>query len=238
MKRPLIHTIIILLILGLSACQESDEQDSSVKENSDQSMASRGDKPIQKLNFKTLVVSPSEFISWVKDPENGLVKTRQINDLQFSLTYLPPAFMICNDLKKENISKKELAELALQYEDFEYYLLKIEALESGMELAKYKVSNRKEYEDRIRYYSFNMQNDLIAKLETGEEVYCELYHFERTYNITPYSSFLIGFPKEFIANSKERTIILEEKVFNKGNIKFKWTTAEMNNIPQIEVLKS
>jgi len=238
MKKHLINIMTILLILGFSSCHESDEHDSTRLGISNESVVSKGDKPMQKFNFKTLVVTPSEFVSWVKDPENGLVKTRQINDIQISLTYLPPAFMICNELKKENISKKELVELAIQYEDFEYYLLKIEALESGMELAKYQVSNRKEYEDRIKYYSFNMQNDLIVKLETGEEVPCELYHFERTYNITPYSSFLIGFSKEFMANSKERTIILEEKVFNKGTIKFKWNTAEMNNIPQIEVLKS
>lgn len=238
MKNYFFISIILVVILVIFSCQDNDEYDSIIVENSIERRTSNEDNSIKNINFKTQVVSPSEFVNWVKDSNNGLVKIKQINDIQVSLTYLPSAFMIINDLKKENITKKELAAIAIQYEDFEYYLLKIEALKSGKELAKYKISNKGEYEERIKYYSFNMQYDLKAVLDSGNEVPCELYHFERTYNITPYSSFLIGFPKEFIGNSKERTIVLEEKIFNKGTIKFKWSTDEMNNIPQIEVLKS
>lgn len=234
-----LHIISTLLVVVFFACEDSDKSfDKTTIKTSEVNYEMGEAGETNNYNFTKETVLPSAFVSWVKNPEHGLVKTRKINDIQISLTYLPPAYMVCNDLKKDEISEEELAQLSAQYEDFEYYLLKIEALESGLELAKYQVANQQEYEGRIKYYSFNMQNDLMAKTTEGKEVPCELYHFERTYNITPYSSFLIGFAKEYMKGVKERTIILDEKIFNKGIVKFKWTNSEMNNIPQVELLRS
>jgi hypothetical protein len=236
MKNKGLYIILLaLLFIGYSCQNEKNEFDQISDKIDLEQQFQEGDLTPQ-FNFTSKVLSPSEYVKWVKDPLNGLVKTKQINDLQFSITYLPSLYMICNDLKKDKITKNELLDLSIQYEDFEYYLLKIEALESELELAKYKVRNQAEYEERIKYYSFGMQRDIIAEIESETQVPCELYHFERTYNITPYSSFLIGFPKDAIGDSKERTIVLNEQIFNKGLVKFKWTTAEQDNIPQIELL--
>jgi|TARA_B110000438_G_C15617304_1_gene564916 hypothetical protein len=181
-------------------------------------------------------LSATNYIAWVKNEDNQLNRSKTIQDIRFRVNYLPLDYMLCNELKKSNVSKKELELLKQEYNGMEYYELKIEALKFNDELAKYQLQSQGQYQERIQYLAFDMQNNISLQTEDNRLVECKLYHFERTYGITPYSTFLLGFSKEDIAAAKERTIVIDDKLFNKGLIKFNWTEQALNNVPKLSVI--
>ena len=64
---------------------------------------------------------------------------------------------------------------------------------------------------------------------------CTLFHFERAYDIAPLATFLLGFPKVKSKNS-QRTFFFQDKVFNKGIIKFTYTSEELSQIPKLKTI--
>src|SRR5690606_24532770 len=111
------------------------------------------------------------------------------------------AYMVCTEIKNEKISKQQFVSIAAQYEDFEYYMLKIEAMGFNQELAKFQLSSTQDYEKRIKYFAFAMQQDISIETENGNSFPCEIFHFERIYNIAPYTTFMLGFAKENLKNT-------------------------------------
>ena len=121
----------------------------------------------------------------------------------------------------------------------EYYELKIQIDDFIEETIKYELQDMTEYQNRLSYLSFNMQKDLTMKVNDNKLAPCKLYHYERTYGLAPYTKVLIGFSKEDIGESTlERTIILNDRLFNKGLIKFNYSSSTLLEIPKIAVFHS
>ncbi len=192
-------------------------------------------EPVHEIYFE-LQLDPKEYISWFKDRYHDIAKQKTIQDISYSVNYLPVEYMVCNELKKEKVSAQELEALQKEYEGMEYYELKIQALGHNDELAKYQLFSPQQYQERIKYMAFDMQKNIKLINDQNKESDCKLYHFERTYGITPHSTFLIGFSKEDIGITNERTIVINDQLFNKGLIKFNWTEQTLNNVPKLSVI--
>ena len=181
------------------------------------------------------LLTPSAFIRWVKDPENALLKTQHAREVTYSATYLPTDYMVCNSLRKEAISFQEMDSLSREFSEVEYYLLRIE-VPGTKSPAHYNLSSVTEYQLRISYLSFDMQNHLTLKTEDGEEVPCEFYVFERSFNMAPYHTFLIGFPKNRLVDSPTRHLIFRDHLFGLGAFSFDWDTTQFNAIPKVKLV--
>jgi len=242
---PLFLALLLPLILLLHSCDEEVEPKEDKKVTPinivDYSNdihignVSENTQELQVFNFK---LSPIDYVNWVNNKgENNLIKHKQIDEFTYSLKYLPIEYMICNELKKKTVTQFEIDSLYDDYSGMEYYELRIKIEAFNDETAKYGVASMAEYQQRIVYMSFAMQNDIIAQIEGQEDISCKLFHFERTYGVAPYATFLMGFSKEDIGESApERTIVFEDNIFNKGLIKFNWESSQLENVPQIEVL--
>ena len=236
---------ILILTIGITSCTDQskeseidDTSENAVKSgnhNQDRALAAIGSKfnnTSQTTRVPQKKLKPSEFVKWVKS--SHLKKTKSIQEIEYSLNYLPTEYLVFNELKTNKVSSTQLESVSESYNDMEYYELRLR-VPTGLEVAKYKLGSSS-YEDRIKYLSFELQNDIKAVIETSEEVKCVLSHFERTYNVSPYTTILLGFPKDNLAEAKERTIVLEDKIFGNGIIKFHWTKEQINNIPKVELL--
>lgn len=180
------------------------------------------------------LLAPANYVKWVEDPKNGLRKEKEIKDIIFSLLYQPAEYIICEDRKKESISSEELKKELDDHSELEYYNLKIGAKDAGSELLKYKLSNGGEYTKRVDYYAFKFEKDI--ELVAGDDtIPCSIFHFERAFDVAPYSSFLIGFKIPAKCKNKDRTIIIEDKIFNKGIVKFLFSEKRINKLPKLEV---
>lgn len=197
-------------------------------------------KPIDKNevgHVERKELSVNGFKSWSnKQDENVLVKKKKIKEFNYTLKYLPIDLMVLKELKGEIVSQQKMDSLRKDYEGMEYFELRIQIDDYNDEPAKYMLDNPTDYQTRIAYMAFTMQNDLMLVTETNKEVSCRLFHFERTYSVAPYCTFLMGFSKEEIGDEMGKTVVYNDNLFNKGLIKFNWTSATLNNLPKIEAL--
>ncbi len=115
----------------------------------------------------------------------------------------------------------------------EYYDFTISITSGQGELLKYNLTSATQYEDRVKYFAFEMQQ-YLKLVEDGDTIPCTLFHFERTYDIASYSKFLLGFEKGKNQKPKERVFTFYDKIFNKGLIKFTYTDEDFNNIPKLK----
>lgn len=238
--------ILPIFILTLVSCSSSEEEirqkgelmSSSYSPNHSYNVAYNDEAPKIDLSISQMQLQPNQYVNWVNDKGlNYLTKSKEIGEFNYQLKHLPVEYMISNELRKNDVSKTELDSLLSDYEGMEYYELKIDVDDFYDETAKYGIADMQEYQERIVYMSFAMQNDLTMKVDNTEEITCKLFHFERTYGVAPYATFLFGFSKEEMGSEvSERTVVFNDNLFNKGLIKFNWQTAEIENVPKIQVL--
>ncbi|MGZ4041849.1 MAG: hypothetical protein ACXVO9_01520 [Bacteroidia bacterium] len=181
-----------------------------------------------------LKLDPAEFVKWCRDEENGLLKSKEIGDITFSLQFKPAEYVICMEQKTNMLSSKVLSEGLNELDGMDYYDFKIEITSGEGELLKHNSSSVAGYNERVNYFAFEMQKDL--KLINGTDTLdCKLFHFERAYDVAPYTVFLMAFPK--IRNeNKEVVFLYEDKVFKKGIIKFTYSKEELTQIPKLKTI--
>lgn len=237
--------VSITVLMYFSACHDEksgggkSDADSGHQQNESYNVVTDGFDPSQlDLSISQMELGPIQYIQWINDQEiNSLTKTKEIGEINFQFKYLPLSYMISNDLRTATISAEIYDSLKNEYQGMEYYQLNISVDHFNDEPAKYGIAEMSDYQERIVYMSFVMQSDLIMKVNNDKEVPCRLFHFERTYGVAPYSTFLFGFSKDDLGEEvTERTLILNDQLFNKGLIKINWHSAELENIPKIQVI--
>lgn len=189
-------------------------------------------------SYTDLTIPVDEYQNWIiSKVQKNFVRTKKIQEFTYTLKYIPVDWMICNELKNEAPSQAEIDSLRTCYEGMEYYELRLQVDHFDDEPAKYMLSSPQTYQERIMYMSFEMQEDLKAVVDNNRTIDCKLFNFERTYGLTPYATFLVGFSKEDIGkNTTERTIVFEDNLFHKGDIKFNWSSTLIENTPKLKAL--
>ena len=182
-----------------------------------------------------LVLTPGEYVRWVKKKENGLKKEKTIDDVTFSLQYKPYPYIVCMEEKKERFPDSLLNKRISELDGMQYFDLVISLKSSQGELLKYKIGSSEDYDKRVKYFAFEMQND-IKLVEKEDTLPCSLFHFERTYDVAPYCTFLLGFSLDKNKQNNEKTIILYDRMFDKGTVKFTFNKKEITNIPKLNNL--
>ncbi len=182
-------------------------------------------------------LSPDEYMIWSGQANNFLIKEKTISEFNYKIKYLPTEQLILNDLRKSNkeITTENISQLEKEYEGMEYFEMRVQVNQYNGELAKYQVTDLSEYQTRIAYMAFAMQNNISLSTEFNEHIPCKLFHFERTYGITPYTTFLFAFSKEDIIDAHNRTVIYNDELFNKGLLKFNWSFENIE-LPKIASL--
>jgi hypothetical protein len=179
-------------------------------------------------------LNPPEYVVWCQDKENRLRKQKEMQDIIFTLQYKPAEYVLCMEQKPQTISAKDLQKQLKELEGSDYFDFSI-GLSSGQgELLKYNVSSTDEYTKRLNYFAFDMQRDLKL-LDGNDTLNCTLFHFERAYDVAPYSVFLVAFPKTKNPHS-EKTFIYPDKIYGKGMIKFTYTKEDLSQIPKLKAI--
>ena len=223
----LILTYTSLLVLFIYGC-------SSVHDNDTNKLADSFSKT--GLPEKAML-SPEEYMLWSGQPDNFLIREKTISEFNYKIKYLPTEQLIINELKKsdQEITTENITQLEKEYEGLEYFEMRIQVDDFNDELAKYGANDLSQYQTRIAYMAFAMQNKISLSTELKEHIPCKLFHFERTYGITPYTTFLFAFSKEDIADAYDRTVVYDDELFNKGRLKFNWSFENME-LPKIASL--
>jgi hypothetical protein len=226
-----VKRIRFLLIVPLFICACNSDLSRSEQER----IVATGNSPGKSNSTTSAPVRAAEYISWVRNPENGLLRKKTIDELSFSAQYKPCSYIACLESAKADISDTILRRKLSELEGMEYIDLKIE-LEGGQgELLKHDLHSAKQYDERITYFSFGMQKDIFL-VAGADTIPCGLYHFERAYDVTPYSVFLLGFATRPGSMKTDRTLVFHDNTFHKGIIKLNFSASDLSNIPKLKTI--
>ncbi|MGQ0829856.1 MAG: hypothetical protein ACT4ON_15825 [Bacteroidota bacterium] len=182
------------------------------------------------------VMEGQDYVAWVQDMENGFKKEKTIDDLTFSVQYKPYEYIVFMEEKKDELPDTLVKRKMEQINDMQYYNLKITLNESAGELLKYKLTSQQQYQQRVSYFSFDMQND-VQLVNGNDTLPCILYHFERAYDIAPSGTFVLGFPlSKNESQEEEKTLLVYDRTFHKGLIKFTFRKKELRNLPKLKTI--
>src|SRR5438105_2151917 len=70
------------------------------------------------------------------------------------------------------------------YSEMTYFNLKIELTNGQGEILKYNLASPQQYDSRIKYISFGMQNDIFI-VQNSDTLRPGLYQFERIFEVAP-----------------------------------------------------
>ena len=204
---------------------------------------SRGDRATQTTGVEALsgvsknanILEPKAYVDWVQALGNGLKKDKRFEDITFSVQYKPLEYIVCMEERKIRIEDSLVLRKVNELSDMQYFDLKISLNEGGGELLKYQLSSPQQYSERVNYFAFGLQKDIVL-VEGTDTLPCALYHFERAYDVTPSSTFLLGFSLGKNKSPESKTLILYDRTFNKGTIKMAFDKHDLQKIPKLKTI--
>ncbi len=224
-----IIAVTLLCLSLLTGCKHTNERSQS-KPDEDETLSA------SVMETKTSIVLPvADYLEWVRNPENGLRKEKEIDELGFQLQYKPYEYIICLEERVNEIPDTLLQKKLAELEGVQYYDLKISLKEGEGEILKFNISSADQYNKRVKYFAFEMQND-IQLVEGNDTLPCLLYHFERTYDVAPSCTILLGFNYDKTKAGKQKTLLVYDRTFNKGLLKFTFKENKFLNLPKLQTI--
>ncbi|MEP6795535.1 MAG: hypothetical protein ABJB16_14495 [Saprospiraceae bacterium] len=176
-----------------------------------------------------------DYVHWVQDNRNGFRKDLDLGVFTFSAQFKPYEYIICLEEHAEEIADSLMIRKIQELNGMQYYDLRIKLNGSNGELLKHNLSSEQEYSNRVSYFSFEMQND-IHLVEGTDTLTCALYHFERTFDVSPTSTILLGFPVSNKNSSEIKTLLVYDRTFNNGLMKFTFSKKDLMHLPKLKTI--
>ena len=185
---------------------------------------------VNNVNIQEL--SPSDYVRYITDDENGLIDTKEIGRYKFELQYKPIDFLALRFYNKTQ-DKKNFQEEIQNRIGLQYYTLKIGLTDSNNDIMTDNLISNDDYYKRVEYFSFGIQRDL--KVVSNRDTFdCKLLHFERVYGLTQYITFTLGFEaNDSDKKIYEKVFIYDDKIFSTGTIKLRIKEEALSNIPKL-----
>lgn len=173
----------------------------------------------------------SELKTYIKNPENGLIQHKQINNVNYQITYKPASLLLKQELK--NI--KPLPELvdSLKNKYSKYYYFTLHAQVNNQEILSDKMNDKAEFAQAIYQLSFNMNEKVFLVNQSKDTLALVDYVYPRMYGMIPQTTMLFVFDKKEHDNSEQLTLYLNEFGLNTGNTSFKFLIENLNKIPEL-----
>lgn len=174
-------------------------------------------------------LTPEEYKKELVENRNWS-KSTEIDGYTFKVDYIPANWIAyinsSGGNKTQDAYQKNLDEANGMY----YFRIGIDA-GKGKNVLKRELEKEEEYFDRLYYVSYRMKDDL--KLISGDKTYpCELYVYERAYDLSSKLSIMAGFKKPIDENEDVR-LELYPAVLGTGKVKFEFKGTKIASAPKL-----
>lgn len=184
-------------------------------------------------------LSKAEYNSWISSEANPMLFRKKIGKTEYALRYLPADFLAMREAGK--IADDSLvAEAKEHYEDMVYFQMKITIPGVSYEPLKHDLpagaEKGAEYDRRVKYCSFGMQNDISLVSEKKDTIPCSIMLYERSFDVAPVCNFQLAFNRTEIDRvTGNLSFVFYDNLFNQGIIKFTFRKEDLNKVPKLNV---
>ena len=134
-----------------------------------------------------------QMVSYIEDENNGLSLNKNINDVEFKISFQPTDLIVSRYLKGREYGYSEVDSLRSKLSGFLYFKLGIS--KNGRPLLGVK-ENEKSFSRLTNKLAFGMLNSVLVRDGYGEKQNLYDYSFVRSYGYGKYSNFLLIFEKK------------------------------------------
>ena len=179
--------------------------------------------------------SPDEYRQWLNQPKNGLIRSKQFNNLVFTAAYKPADYFVLKEVEELPHSKELVDSVRKMYGNSIYVILEIAyADDISGDLLQHGIVSYSEYGQRVHEYAFGLKDNAQLKLN-GDTLRPAIYHFERGYELGKQQRMIFAFePESALESSFDCTFTFYDKVFGTGKHHFTFEV-DPANIPGIPV---
>lgn len=181
---------------------------------------------------KPEVVSAEEYINRTLEEESGLQNEKQIDDIIFTVYYIPKESMALRETG-ENPTSEEWKAAMDKTGDMQYYKLVYRLANSNQDILKYNLYDEAEYFTRTNYLAFGIDKDTYVQCG-DERLPCRLHQFAPRYGIAPEAEVLFAFDESDKEYKQDRTLVLEDQLFGSGILQFEFNADDIKNTPTIQ----
>lgn len=192
------------------------------------------------------VNSLSEYLKWINEPQNGLVKTKYVNGIEIKIKYLPSEYLAYKELCEEQIfSQRQKDSVMNLYEHSISFVLSLgpdERKDRGPDIMYHSLTTYKEYSQRV--YDMNFFMSEYITLKAGKKEFRPvLSQMENIYGLESKRNIILVFvPNEKGDNSLKESEALEFKYedqqFQLGTNYFIFKRKDITDIPSIKFWNS
>lgn len=187
------------------------------------------------MGCKEKILQPYEYIKWVENTDNGLRSEKIIKDYYFRLQYKPADYIVLRELGVEKSYKANLFnQRKAELDSFYYFNLDISSADKSQSILSNQLNNNEEYYARLNYFTTFAQQD-IKLISNDDTIACALYHFERTYDLSPFNTIVLGFkqPKESNFLKYDLQILFDDQILSIGQINFLIDRKKLKKVPKL-----
>lgn len=183
-------------------------------------------------NFNS-TLDESSYIKWVENEDNGLRKEKTIGDIEYILQYKPYSYIALYELKNTITTSDAVNKRIEELSGMSYFNLRMKHTKGG-DIVKYNTTTPEEFFARSSYFSFDMQYDIFM-VANNDTLPCALFHEVKNYGIAPFVDFVIGFEDNSEETIYDKELIIQDRVFDNGLIKFQLTANSLKDIPSLKL---
>ena len=190
------------------------------------------------------IKSEAELYSWLANPENGLVKNRNVAGVALSARYLPPAYLAFRELKsaspQERIAQGD--SVLNTYRGSYTFLLRLgpdDAAGEQFNIQELGVENLEEYRDQTYTLNFDLAPDF--SLRTGKGALQPVSaSMENIYGLSNSRTIYLVFSPatqqeaQILAEASELDLVYTDRLFDTGIHHFTFESEAVYNIPSFE----
>ena len=178
-----------------------------------------------------------EFMKYLSDDENGLVKDKKIGGIKYKLKYLPEEYLAYNTIIGQNdFNLKQKDSIIKSFNNSITFVLNIGPAEGeDFDITQLGVSNYEEFAQRIEQMAFKASDWINLKVEETEYK-PTIVRMENINALERSRNFIVVFSSEKNSDKdlrrKDMCFVYYDEMFNTGTNKFIFQSKDINNIPQ------
>lgn len=172
------------------------------------------------------------FVQYVNDPKSGLVLSKNVNGVDFKVTYWPSELIAWPETNNStDISLEEWEQLLNHYNQYLYF--KVEISGKGQEILNAVVHNRQKYSQLVNDLMFGM-NEKLRLINPGVDT-LELVdvHTPRFYGIAAATQLICVFSRE-TADIHNLRLEIDDTGLYTGDIRFEFAGKKLRKIPKLK----
>lgn len=172
-----------------------------------------------------------EYLDYLRSESSGMHMTREMGNYRFEVQYKTVPYQVMNEQQSHDISEAQLAERAASLTPWYHFNVRIGTLE-GLGLMESGEANEPVNNQFLYHFVGAAQQDFVL-LQGTDTVPCELYHFERNYNLAKHNDIVLAFRKTSTTH-EDLTLIYNDQILGTGPLYFHISASDLSDLPTLK----